>query len=272
MAKAYEIRDRDIGGILDQAIYLFRDHFKFIATVTGLLVLPFVLGMGLLAVVFQPDEDVFGTETGMPDEAQMEAFAGLWAFFMASNLVLSLLGAVGASLADASIIHGIGHRYLGSAPPIRDSLLTGVRLLPKMLVLYVLVQVIISIGVCMCIVPGLIFMAMFFLFPPVLVLESAKMSDALSRSARLVRGFVWQTMALIFVVGLIGGGLQGIAFAVPSQIVIYVLYAVAQTGYIAFLSVVRTSLYFAARCRLESLDLDLLADAVDVPPAAEAAL
>ncbi|MDX9974668.1 MAG: hypothetical protein RBU21_16910 [FCB group bacterium] len=272
MTKAYEIRDRDIGGVLDEAIFLFRDNIKFIAIVAGLCIFPFVLGVDLLSFYLGLDQVTIDPDSGMPPDEQMEVIMSLWLQAAGFGSVLNLLSLIGISIADVAIIYGLGHRYLGREVTLGASLRMGVRLLLKMILLGLLIGVMTTIGACMCLIPAFIVMALFFLTPAVLVLENSSMSDALSRSPRLVTGFVWHTIALIFVIGIIGFGIGAFAALIPSVIALHVLYAVTQTAYIAFRSVVVVALYFSARCRVENLDLELMADAVDVPPADEAVL
>jgi hypothetical protein len=208
----------------------------------------------------------------MPEEEQMKAMAAL---FLTTGLLstgLGLVGLVGMSLADTMLIYGLGHRYLGHAVTFGESFRTSLRFLLKMIVLQLVVGVITAIGMCMCLIPGLIFAALLILVGPVLILENATMSDALSRSPKLVRGLMWQAVALVLVVVIIGMGIGAFAAIIPSTVVMHVLYAITQTAYRAFQSVVQVVLYFTARCRSENLDLDLLADQVDVPPAQETAL
>lgn len=272
MAKAYEIRDRDIGGVLDEAIFLFRDNIKFIAIVAGLCIFPFVLGVDILSFYLGLDQVTINPDTGMPSDEQMEIIASLWMKAVGFGSILNLLSLIGISIADGALIYGLGHRYLGYEVTLGASLRTGVRLLLKMILLSLLVGVMMSIGACMCVIPAFIVMALFFLTPAVLVLENSSMADALSRSPRLVGGFVWNTIVLIFVIGIIGFGIGAFSALIPSAIVLHVLYAATQTAYIAFRSAVIVALYFSARCRVESMDLDLMADQVDVPPTDEAVL
>lgn len=272
MTKAYEIRERDIGGVLDEAIFLFRDNIKFIAIVAGLLIFPFALGADLLSQLLVPEQMTANPDTGMPPEEQMEAMASVWVWAGLFSSGLGLLSLVGTALADGAIVYAIGHRYLGHTVTLGESIRTGFRFLLKMIVLQLVVGVVMAIGFCMCIIPGLIAGAMFFLVPSALILENATMSDALSRSPRLVRGFVWQAVALILVLVIIGSGIGAFAAIIPSAVSMHVLYAAAQAAYRAFQSVVQVVLYFSARCRTENLDLDLMADQVDVPPVGETAL
>src|ERR1041385_5090663 len=52
---SYAIKHLELGGILDQAIAILRDHFVLLLTIMAILVLPFLLAQQFLALAIRPD-------------------------------------------------------------------------------------------------------------------------------------------------------------------------------------------------------------------------
>ncbi len=264
---SYEIRDRDIGGILDQSIYLFRDHFKFIAKAIGVLLVPCYLALGLSFVLLTPNAiDVWSGPETMPSDAE---FALTVALSLISSVVL---GFFVVPLTYGALIYGVASRYLGKTATVKECFAYSLRRLGWMVLGSLLVGVATTVGTFLCIVPGLIVTALFYLYAPVIILERANTFDALSRSAHLIRGFVWNTIALILVVGIMQVGVSALAGLGPTSVGYQMAAYLAQAISIAFTTVVTVVLYFAARSRVEHLDLELLVNKVDTPPVSGSAL
>lgn len=264
---SYEIRDRDIGGILDQSIYLFRDHFKFIAKAIGVLLVPCYLALGLSFVLLTPNAiDVWSGPETMPSDAE---FALTVALSLISSVVL---GFFVVPLTYGALIYGIASRYLGKTATVKECFAYSLRRLGWMVLGSLLVGIATTVGTFLCIVPGLIVTALFYLYAPVIILERANTFDAFSRSAHLIRGFVWNTIALILVVGIMQVGVSALAGLGPTSVGYQMAAYLAQAISIAFTTVVTVVLYFAARSRVEHLDLELLVNKVDTPPVSGSAL
>lgn len=263
----YEIRDRDIGGILDQSIYLFRDHFRFIAKAIGVLLVPCYLALGLGFVLLTPNAiDIWSGPETMPSDAE---FALTIALSLISSVVL---GFFVVPLTYGALIFGVASRYLGKTATVKESFAYSLRRLGWMVLGSILVGIATAVGTFLCIVPGLIVTALFYLYAPVIVLERANTFDALSRSAHLIRGFVWNTVALILVLGFMQIGVSALAGLGPTSVGYQLAAYLVQAISIAFSTVVTVVLYFAARSRVEHLDLELMVNRVDAPPALESAL
>lgn len=261
----YEIRDRDIGGVLDQSIYLFRDHVKFIGKTIGVLLVPSYLCIGLLYILLTPNAmDIWGEAAPSASE------------FMIS-MVLSLfstlyLGCFVVPLSMAALIFGIASRYLGKTATVRECFAYGFRRLGWLVLGNILVGMAVGVGALLCLIPGLIVAALFYLFPAVVVLERVNTLDALSRSWGLLRGSVWNTVALILVMAIVQMAIGGMSALSTTRIALQMAAYLMQSISIAFSTIVIVVLYFAARSRVEHLDLELLTNAVDTAPVAESAL
>lgn len=272
MAYAYEIRDRSIGEVLDQAIFLFRDHIKLIAIVTGLFVVPLVALADLVAQMVQPDPAMLDPDSGLSEAVSVEAMASMWVMMMMAFVGTGLLFLLAVSYANGVLIHAIACRFLGKHARLKSSLWAGLRALPWMALMLFLTRMIVGVGACACVLPGLILASLFYVAPEALVLERTDMVTAIGRSVHLVWGSLWQVAALIVVVSIVGIGISSLPDLIPARLAYHVLYVIAESAYTSFKAVVAVVLYFAMRCRVEHLDLDLLAAEVDLAPAAEAAL
>lgn len=268
--QVYEIRDRHIGGVLDQAIFLFRDHIKPIAIVILLFYVPLTGLAHFVSQLMTPDPMALSPDEGLPGAVATEVLASLWLILAAGSAGSLFLFVLATSYGDAVIMHAIAQRYIGRPVPLRASMRVGLRLLPRMFVLQFSATLVVLSGICMCIVPGLILGALFYVADAVLVLERTSVVGAFARSVHLLHRSIGPVVALLLMVIVIGEALVGLAELLPEGPAYYALYLVGDSVGTALDILVTLVLYFAARCRVEHLDLDLLADRVDVPPPREA--
>lgn len=137
---------------------------------------------------------------------------------------------------------------------------------PRLLTAGVLRQIASSLGMVACILPGLAVLLLLYLFAAVMVLENAGIFASFSRSTRLIMGSLGQSMALLVLLLLIRLGINAIPALFAEELAARLVYQALAAAFVAFEIVASVMLYFSARCRLENLDLDLLANAVDAPP------
>jgi len=168
-------------------------------------------------------------------------------------------------LFEATFCYYLAHDYMGSHRTVRASfaraLSMAFRLIPIHMVFYPIYY-----GLDMlCMAPGILIYAMFFLRIPVMVLEDGRPVASFSRAVRLLYGY-WH-VAILAVIVLVTvylpldlfTGLGDMPYVGP--FVDSTLVNLTDSFEVA----VFTVMYFSARCRNEHLDLDLLARDVDIP-------
>lgn len=264
---AYEIRERDIGGVLDEAIILFRDHFKLLLLISVFILMPANLIVEVLAARYEQSAPQLDPAT-TPSDAEalrLATLAGAQAFlFMFVVLAITI---VYGSWVEGAVIHSMASRYLGRPVPTGESFKVGLRRLPVLAAANLLVLLAGFFGACLCILPGLLLVALYCIAPAAVILEHAGPMEALSRSYRLIRSYLWQTLGLILAIGVLEMGLGMFGALVPAHAAVLVISAFLESVFTVFSHLTLLMLYFSVRCRVESLDLDLLTRAVEEPAA-----
>lgn len=260
--KTYEIQELDIGGLLDHTIILVRDHFKAIVAALCCGLLPLNLIFAGFVIITAPG--MYLSEPG-----EFVPLSDMLGFAMV-NALHALLG-IGLVLpfTAAVLIHSVASVYLGRPARIRYSLRYAFGSLPRVIPGYFLAFVIKGIGFALCFIPGLLLTLYWYIYVQVLVLEEAGVLEAFSRSARLMEGHKLKVLVLLVVLWVIGA-LSGISYVIfPPGLGAVFLAQILNAFLSAFAIVLSTVVYFSARCQVEHLDLDLLADKLSVGPETE---
>ncbi|HEX4143537.1 MAG TPA: hypothetical protein VHY91_08395 [Pirellulales bacterium] len=248
----YEIRELGVGGILDQAIELTKNHFPLFLGIMLLMYVPVNLllqGLELLEVESKTD---------------VAAKSNLTSIIR----VVSLL--VVAPLTNGAIIQAVSSAYLQQPITAGSALGRASRMYLPILGTMFLNGFFVLLGFLMLIVPGIIFSLWWLLAIQVVMLEGLTATAALTRSHQLMKGSMLTAMllgSLMFIIQvMVGVGTEYIPLA-PLRVV-------ADVAVEAFLFVFTAAgwvvLYFSCRSKHERFDLAILADAVgsDLPDAA----
>jgi hypothetical protein len=260
----YQVRELGIGGILDQAIRLLKDHFGLFLGIIAVLYLPFALLQGLATAVMSPD---------MPASPTMEDFRVYQEAMAKTNLYimpLSLIfGFVIVPITNAAVIDAVARCYLGQETSIGSSYSHAKSVLIPLLWTWFLQMLAIMGGFLLLIIPGFIFMYWFFLSSHTVVIGGESGRDALSRSKKLMKGNLGTAIALGLVLAVIQWGISGGAFLIPQKHVASIAQAVLGSVAFIFSTVAVVVFYFSCRCKHENFDLQLLAESIGTEPAAE---
>ncbi len=263
----YEVKELSLGGILDQAIRLLRDHAGLLFGIVGVSVVPFST---LAMFIQQPHLERF-------QAAQLESGGAvdpeLLATFMLWNSGLTVISLVIMSLANAAMIHGIASSYLSRPTTIGECFQRGLSRLLPVLGTTILVFLATFAGFLLLIIPGIFCIYWFMLSQHVTVLESQAGIGAMKRSKALVKGNMGTLFLLTLVLGILGAAIGGIAGMIPQPHVRIVIQAVVQGVATVIGGCALVVFYFSCRCQKENFDLDVLATAVeDSSPVAEDAM
>lgn len=240
----YEIRAMELSEILDLGFRITKDHLVTLGTIAGVIYVPLSLAGYFL---------------------QQSAMHGKFGAMMGGGLLMALLSLIAMPIVSAGITHALGDCYLGRTPDAKNSLSVGVDLLIPLIGTSLLAGLLIVIGFCLLVVPGVYLMLCYALIAQVIVLERTYGMAALSRSKQLTEGYLLRLLAIFAVVWLVmmvvGGGVQLILGFFP--LLGAVASGVVQALAFAYSSAVSVIVYFDLRCRKEAFDLEHLAQTVE---------
>jgi hypothetical protein len=247
----YQIKHLGLGGILDQAINLLRNHFGLLFGIVAMTIVPFFAILGLVQLNIIAGGNL---QTGV-------MVGGI------GNLVFALIL---APLVNAAVIHAVASAYLSRPTSLGECFSHASQRFLALLGTWLLMVLAIMGGFILCIVPGIIFAFWFMLAQHVTVLEGSAGSAALGRSKALMKGNIGTGFALGLVVGIINACMGAGAGMIPQPHARVVAIAFAQGIATLLATCSFVVFYFSCRCKAENFDLQVLADAVgadsDVQP------
>jgi hypothetical protein len=260
---SYKIQYLGLGGILDQAIAIVKNHFGLLFSIMLLMLVPFSLIVGLLEMSVTPElpADATVAEMMAAHQAQVE-YAPV---FMVTALVSVLFI---LPVTNASVMQAVARIYLGQPVTAVEAVKHGFRRLGPLLWTNLLMMLAIFGGFILLIVPGILFMLWFGLGQEVVVLEGISGTAALGRSKKLVRNHLGTFLILgliIFIISIALGRGTALVAQPHLQLVVVTLCQAAVTMLSTAALVV---FYFSCRCAEEHFDLHFLAESIGAPPAA----
>jgi len=259
-ALGYRIRELGIGGILDDAIELFKVDFKNILKMLVYCFIPCSAILNFLQSFFQERMSTGQSDSELIGFSLMMLVTGVY--------ILVLYGLI-LPVTSGFISHNAAALYLGKPASFGDSLRKARSLFPRILAVVLLTNLMVTIGSCMCFIPGLIAQLFLFVTVPVVVLEESKVFDTFGRSIALMKGDLLKAFITSTIVGIISFGLGGGAGYFLPMIAKHSLVglgfasvasAIGTGCTTAFTILVSVVFYFSARSRAEHLDLVLMAN------------
>ena len=252
---AYEIRALPLGGILDQSIRLYREHFWHVIAVVGTIgFLPALAAEGVRVAY----NEWFRLEDASDLHGMMFRVPFLLAYVIATVLYL-----VVAFAASAAVSYSMTQRYMGSEPGVAG-VLRQLRARASTVFRAALAYTLGLLGrTLLLIVPGVLFALAWYVVEPVIMFEGKSAGEATKRSNRLMRGEKGKAFVMMFLFALIEAPLYFCTELVPSLPVQVVLGACCDVVMTGFGGIVITVFYFSARCKAEHFDLELLAASIE---------
>jgi len=249
---SYTLSHLKLGGILDQAISLTKNHFGVLFSILAIVYIPFSIVSSFAVLSVLPP----------PPQTPQEAVAYQQAMGQNLPLVLSmglLTGFVILPLTNAAIVHAVANFYLGKSASAMDSIKVGLSRVVPLIWTTILMGIAIFGGLILFIIPGILCMFWFALSTHVVVLERINGGAALGRSKKLVSGNMGTLFVLLLMIGFIGWGVGMVAGFVPqlqAQVLLRIFLQAVMTVFSAAALVV---FYFSCRCMHENFDLEHLA-------------
>jgi len=260
-----ELRPRGIGEILDTGVALYRERFGPLIKVTLAVVIPLEILSALVQLSAQPDEYTVGVTGIQPVYDESEFLLQIAALF-----VILGVQTMGTAFVTAAATRISADAYVGNAEDPATAVRNVGRRFFALVGLSIVVTLGVLVGFLLCIVPGLVLIALWSVAVPVLVLEGTGISAALGRSWKLASAYFWITIGAYWTVQLLSFALTfGIAAllglflttsdsstgAVITQSVANAVSAVITTPLIA---TVLVALYFDLRIRAEGFDVQMM--------------
>jgi len=246
---------RGIGEILSTAFEIYKANAQNLLMIVAIVVVPLTFISAFIGgVVFAPDtETVLGTTV---EVSTRTATAGLIVL-----LVGVVIGVIINAVLQAAIMRGAAQGSIGDPVDIDASYKWGFARFGSVLLISILVGLAVLGGFILLIIPGIIFMVMFAVAIPALVVENLRGTDAMSRSWNLVKGNFWHALGLIIVAGIITAVVGGVIGAIGGAIsdnwfVAWIFQAIAQIITAPFAAIVSVLLYLDLRARREALTAD----------------
>lgn len=172
---------QSIGGVLDSGFKLYREALPqayVLAALAALVTAP----VNLLQPYFLS--------------------AGVGGLIGTPGLVLIAV-ALAAVVLYAALIARIDAVARGAALTLGQAILLGAHRMAAMILSGLAAGIVVVVGLCLLVVPGLIFMIWFVFAPFALVIERRGPIDSLSYSHAIVRGHWWRTAALLTIIGIV---------------------------------------------------------------------
>jgi len=271
----YEIKELGLGGILDQAITLIKNHFGLLIGVAFCFLIPFWVASGLAVPLLMPDfmemqQRPPGAMTPEQAREMGERFIEALPVIIAVVAVgILLLFAIVMPVTNGATIHALSQAYLGGKPSVGGAIGFAFKRLPSLLWTNLLSMIMIVLGLFLLIIPGVILMFRYFLVSQVVVIEGKSGRAALKRSGVLMKGHAGKVFVLGFLLGIIGALVGSVAGIIPVPQVSTVVSSVLQGVLGALGASAWTVLYFSARCKHEGFDLTRLAESLSQGPPPE---
>ncbi len=246
---------RGIGEILSTAFEIYKTNAASLLMIVAIVVVPLTFISAFIGgVVFAPDTETV-TVLGESVETVSARTAGV-AILVA--LIGAVIGVIINAVLQAAIMRGAALGSIGDPVDIDASYKWGFARFGSVLLISILVGLAVAGGFILLIIPGVIFLVMFSVSIPALVVENLRGTDAMSRSWNLVKGFFWHALGVIVVAAIITALVGGIIGAIGGDnwFVSWIFQAIAQIITAPFAAIVSVLLYLDLRARRESLTAD----------------
>lgn len=250
----YSIQELGLGGILDQAITLIKNHFGLLIGITCVLQIPIGMVNGFAGLNW----------IQISADGELVTNPAAATIYFASTFVLLI---VVLPFTNAAVTYAIASKYLDQPVSVWSAVGRAVRSIFPLIWTWILFGAALFGGVILLVVPAILCLFWFALATQVVILEGKNGFAALKRSKQLMKG----GMAMVFVLWLLLGSINvGITFGaafVPQQHLAVIGSVFAQAVSTILASAAFVVFYFSSRCRHENFDLTLLAESIGQQPA-----
>lgn len=253
----YKIQQLGLGGILDQAISLIKQHFGLLFQIMLMTLIPWGIISGIIQLSVLPAPPVNPTpeDTARYLQSIISYLPLIYGLAIMGGLIV-------LPIANAAVIFSVAEIYLGRSVTAGEALQKGVSKIGALVGTAILMGLAIMGGLILCIIPGILFALWFGVSQHVVVLESLSGTKALGRSKQLVGPYLGTFFVLGFLVGIISFMVAVGATFIPQQHVQLIVAILLNAVTTIFSTAVFVVFYFSCRCGVDNFDLEHLAAAV----------
>ena len=243
---------RSFGDIFSTALEIYRKNAAQLLAIVAVIVIPLtILGYIIVRVVTATNtrRTTIGGQTFEVAESP-----GLLAFLLAA-LIAAAIGVIINAILQATLLRGAARATLGERVDISDSYRWGLRRFGSVLWVALLVALTVGVGFLLLIIPGLIFLAMFAVAVPAVVVEGQRGTKAMGRSWNLVKGHFWHVFGVVVVAAIIVQVVNSLLSRLggDNATAIAILQTLGQIITAPFATLVSIVLYLDLRTRAENL-------------------
>jgi hypothetical protein len=246
------LRPLEASELVDSSFRLYRRNIGLFTAIAAVIYVPFAIFSVLLE---HAAGDVTNFARGVAPPVVSRASAGLMSF---------LLGSFSALLVQATLAVAATDRYLGLPVSFGSAYRAVARRALPLLALFVLLASAIAVGLCACVLPGVVLAIGLAFAPQIVVLEKLSAPSALTRAWHLSRGDRFRLLGIGLVVSIAtfsvwtaSALLSNAVFR--SELVIDLITRLVGLLALPLTHVTLVLVYFDDRVRKEGFDLALLA-------------
>lgn len=254
----YRIGQLTVGQILDQTLKLFRNRWKLILGLGGIIYAPFLILYTGILLVYTPDT----APEMLTDEAMAAMVENSVIVLIASLIFVVVYMLICGPLLTASITYAVEREYRGIPVTIRESLFSAFRKIVPVLWTALISGIFILFGLILLIIPGILLALRYYLVQQVVVLEHTNGSVAMKRSAELMKGSYGIAFVLGFALWILSSVLPAMAEMIPVPYFSSLISVVLQVALGVLWPLAGTVMYFHCRAKTENYDLTLMAESV----------
>lgn len=254
-----------LSDILDGAFKLYRANAMAVLTVAAAFIVPLQFVAALIGrlVIAGPATDFFND---LFEEADVAVEGDLVAGVTEAVSGLAVIAALPFVAGGVSLI--VARSYLGQQVDAAAALAVVRRRWWPLLASWVLVHALAVFGLLLCLLPGMLLLALYIAVPAAVVVEDRGPLAAMGRSWRLARTRVWTVLGIGLLAWVLDAAISSAlgwildlaSFFVPGGWVVRVAGSMAiNVVTTPFVAIVAVLIYFDLRIRNEGFDLQVMA-------------
>jgi hypothetical protein len=250
------MRPRSLGEILSAAFDIYKANASSLILIVALVVVPLsFLGALLVHVVAAPNEQTV-TVLGQTQTISDRTFGAL----IVGSIIGAIVAVIISAVLQAAMMRAAALATIGDPVDVEASYRWGFKRFASVLLVAFLVGITVAIGFILLIIPGIIFLTLFSVSIPALVIENRRGTDAMKRSWDLAKEHFWHVLGVIVVAAIITGVVSSIigSFGGSNWFASWIFSAIAQIITAPFSALVSVLLYLDLRARKEALTADSL--------------
>lgn len=245
------MRPRTLGEILGAAFNIYKTNASKLILVVAVVVVPLSLIGALIGQAFAGNDEVVAGRT-----ISDRSFAAI----VLGAIVAAIVAIIISAVLQAAMMRAAALATIGDPVDVSESYRWGLKRFGSVLLVAFLVGLITGIGFILIIIPGIIFLTLFAVSIPAVVIENRRGTDAMKRSWDLAKEHFWHVLGVVVVawiittvIGSILGSLGG-----DNWFGAWIFSAIAQILTAPFSALVSVLLYLDLRARKEALTADSL--------------